>query len=855
MNSNFWINLFRRSSTIVRRPRQARSPATCRPQLEALEDLVLPSGTTIVPTDMLASQPIVSPQAGSSTPSGLSPAQIRQAYGFNQITFSNGTVQGTGAGETIALVDAYDDPSIATDLSVFDQQFGLSAPPSFTKVGISVSGAASTTTFPTANSGLAGEIQLEVEWAHAIAPGANILLVEANSSSDTDLLNAINYARQQSGVVAVSMSWGGSEFSGEASDDSYFTTPSGHAGVTFFGSSGDNGSPAIWPALSTHVIGVGGTSLSLNSQGNYGSESAWSGSGGGLSSYLSQPSYQQGLTIHNGTSVISANGKRSGPDVAYDANPNTGFAVYGSYGWGGWAQVGGTSDAAPQWAGLIAIVDQGRALAGLGSLDGYTQTLPDLYKLPSTDFHSVTSGSNGTYQAGAGYNLVTGLGTPIANLVVAGLVGGSSSSGGSSKPPTIATASHVVSQTSTTASLSVLGADAAGASSLTYSWTTLGTPPAPVAFSANGTNAAQNTTATFSQAGSYTLQATVTDPSGLTVTSQVTVIVSQTLTSIQVTPGSATVAPGGTSQFSATELDQFGNAMAKQPTFTWSLSSSSAGTLSSTGLFTAGSSASGSVTVKAVAGSLTGSATVTIASTSVLLQDNFSAGGGNWTITSGPYDYYLVNANGQTRLEVDNEGFTVSRVVAGQSNWTNYSYQATLNIDGSSTGSASLLARVQDNNHLYFFGYDIPMGEWIIAKKAGSTTTILAASAPYAALANTDYTVDAVVNGTSLQLYVNGVQEVATTDSSYTHGMIGFSGTDAIADLGNVIVTTVSAAQAQKQNKIALASVQFHPAATQSSTASFSQGWYGGWLGSAWQVVSSDFASFFSGPNSHHSQW
>src|SRR5205807_737888 len=105
---------------------------------------------------------------------------------------------------------------------------------------------------------------------------------------------------------------------------------------------------------------------------------------------------------------------RASPDVAYDANPNTGFAVYDTYGQGGWLQVGGTSASAPQWAALIAIADQGRALAGLGSLDGFTQTLPKLYQLPAADFHDITSGSNG-FAAGPGYDLVTGRGSPVAN--------------------------------------------------------------------------------------------------------------------------------------------------------------------------------------------------------------------------------------------------------------------------------------------------------------------------------------------------------------------------------------------------------------------------------------------------------
>jgi len=564
MKSRSWLSLFRKPSPLVSRRKKTQT-ASFRPKLESLEEMILPSGVTFVPTDLLATHPVAIAQAGSGGPAGLNPTQITHAYGFDQVTFKNGTVKGDGTGQTIALVDAYDDPSIAADLNVFDQQFGLQAPASFTKIGLNSSGQASNTTFPPADSGWAGEIELDVEWAHAVAPGAAILLVEANSASESDLLAAVNYASNQPGVATVSMSWGSSEFSGEASYDGYFTTPTGHSGVTFFASSGDNGSPALWPALSTHVVAVGGTTLSLDSQGNYLGETGWSGSGGGISQLLSQPTYQQGLVIHNGSSVISANGMRTAPDVSYDTDPNTGFAVYGTYGWNGWAEVGGTSDAAPQWAALVAIADQGRALAGQGALDGFTQTLPDLYKLPSTDFHDITSGSNGGYSAGSGYDLVTGRGTPIANLVIRDLVGTSSSI----QPPTIASAAKVVSQTATSANLQVLGADAAGESSLTYTWTAIGSPPAPVSFSANGTNAAKNTTATFSKTGSYTLQVTVTDPSGLTATSQVTVTTNQTLTSIKVSPASATVSPGGQQQLTAQTLDQYGNPMAQQPTFTW----------------------------------------------------------------------------------------------------------------------------------------------------------------------------------------------------------------------------------------------------------------------------------------------
>lgn len=377
----------------------------------------------------------------TSGPTGYSPAQIRHAYGFDAVAF--GTTAADGAGTTIAIVDAYDDPNIANDLKQFDLQFGL-PDPVFRKVNQSGG-----TTMPAANAGWASEIALDVEWAHAIAPGASILLVEANSNSMSDLMAAVNYARNQPGVIAISMSWGGGEFSSETTYDSYFTTPSGHASVTFFASSGDSGAPVSYPAASPNVVSVGGTSLFLSS-GSYSSESGWGGSGGGISAYESQPSYQAGVVTQSAT-------RRANPDVAYDSDPNTGFPVYDSYnntGTAKWSQFGGTSAAAPQWAALAAIADQGRALAGLGSLDGRTQFLPALYQLAAADFHDVTSGSSTglpTYSAAAGYDLVTGRGTPVANLVIMDMVawGGGSTTTSAPTAPTsftaIATSSSQVS--------------------------------------------------------------------------------------------------------------------------------------------------------------------------------------------------------------------------------------------------------------------------------------------------------------------------------------------------------------------------------------------------------------------------
>jgi subtilase family serine protease len=357
--------------------------------------------------------------ATSSTVTGYTPAQIQSAYGFNQLSFNSGKTAANGAGQTIAIVDAYNDPNIAGDLKTFDTRFGLAA------ADLKVVNQTGGSKLPASNGGWAEEISLDVEWAHSIAPGANILLVETSSDSNSSLLAGVNYARNAAGVSVVSMSWGGSEFSGETAYDSYFTTPSGHTGVTFIAASGDDGSAGgvDWPASSPDVLSVGGTSLSITSTGAYSSETGWSDSGGGVSRFEGEPEYQTG---------VQSDDARTVPDVAADANPSTGVAVYDSYtydGASGWEEFGGTSAAAPQWAGLISIADQGRVLSKLGTLNGSTNTLPTLYSLESSsgtysaDFHDITSGASSfSTRAGAGYDLVTGLGSAKANNLVPALV-------------------------------------------------------------------------------------------------------------------------------------------------------------------------------------------------------------------------------------------------------------------------------------------------------------------------------------------------------------------------------------------------------------------------------------------------
>jgi len=334
----------------------------------------------------------VSPLVRGGGPTGLSPSQLRTAYGVNQISF--GSVSGTGAGQTIAIIDSYFDPNISSDLARFDSQYGLSAPPSLTQYvenGLWWN-----------NSGWALETALDVEWAHAIAPAANIVLVEAQPDLN-DLFSAVGFASGLSGVSVVSMSWGAGEFAGETAYDSVFTTPAGHNGVTFVAASGDSGTTE-YPSASPNVLSVGGTTLNVSSQGAYLSEKGWSGSGTGSSPYESEPSWQSTATSASG---------RTTPDVAWDANPSTGVSVYDSvpyYGQSGWFTVGGTSVGAPSWAGLIAIADQGLAQNHIGSLSN-AQT--SLYQSSSSNFNQLSAKT---------YGLVTGLGSPKANLLVPALV-------------------------------------------------------------------------------------------------------------------------------------------------------------------------------------------------------------------------------------------------------------------------------------------------------------------------------------------------------------------------------------------------------------------------------------------------
>jgi subtilase family serine protease len=390
--------------------------------VEALEDRLVPSSPGKFPTPPINLPIVYLPDQSATPPAGaITPQQMRTAYGINQVTFNG--IQGDGTGQTIAIIDAGDNPAfvsstdpnfVNSDLHKFDQQFGLPDPPSFMKLNEQGQNG----NYPPSNvAGFAGEEALDVEWAHAIAPGANIDLIE--TTTDSDLIGpVVQLAASLPGVSVVSMSFSGAEFSGESAFDSLYTTPAGHQGVTFFGSTGDTGQPGGYPAYSPNVVAVGGTTLSIDANGDYLGETGWSGSGGGISQFEPQPPYQSGVVTQSTT-------QRTIPDVSFDADPDTGVAVYDSFDNGTatpWVQVGGTSLACPCWAAIVAIADQDRTLAGLGTLDGATQTLPKIYSLPQSDFHDITSGNNG-FAAGPGYDLVTGRGSPVAQLLIPDLAG------------------------------------------------------------------------------------------------------------------------------------------------------------------------------------------------------------------------------------------------------------------------------------------------------------------------------------------------------------------------------------------------------------------------------------------------
>ncbi|WP_055590725.1 protease pro-enzyme activation domain-containing protein [Streptacidiphilus griseoplanus] len=427
--------------------------------------------------------------APHATPSGYGPSQYDAAYRFNQL----GT---DGTGQTVALweFDGYK----SSNLTAYNTQYGLSGPAATT---VSVDGA----NYDSSPGDGQGEVELDSEIVRGVAPKATQLVYEAPNSDQGEIDMAAKIVSDNRAQV-VSISWGSCEpdttpSSMTAVNNSFIQAAA--QGISIFSASGDDGSrdctrstsgsgvkAVDFPASSPYNTGVGGTNLSL-SGGAYGSEKAWSTSGGGVSTQFAKPSWQTGSAT-----------KRTVPDVASDADPNTGFAIYTA---GGWYQYGGTSAAAPLWSGYTALYNQKATAAGKSRLG---QANPALYQVAtgsgySAAFHDVTSGSNQDYSTTTGYDQVTGWGSPIGDGLATALLGGTS--GGNTV--TVTNPGNQSTAVGTAASLQIKASDSASGQTLTYSASGL-----PAGLSINSSTGLIS--GTPSTAGTSTVTVTVKDGTG-----------------------------------------------------------------------------------------------------------------------------------------------------------------------------------------------------------------------------------------------------------------------------------------------------------------------------------------------------
>lgn len=345
----------------------------------------------------------------SGGPAGLTPDQVKKVYGFYKIA-------NQGEGQKIAIVVPYDNIYAEYDLGIFSSTFSL--PPCTTANGcfnkVYASGV-----MPPQNNDWANEAALDIEWAHAIAPKAQIFLVEASSGNQPDLFKAVQVAATKANIVSMSWVMAEGTWITALNLDSYFMNPN----VNFVAATGDDGTGLNYPAVSPYVLAVGGTSLTIDpNTGKRVSEVAWPNSGGGISKVEMAPSQQKQYPLPNNPKQY-----RGVPDVAYGADGVTaGYSVYNSnpnsLGQRGWSVVGGTSAAAPQWAGLIALAN---TQAGKN-----ISVKPLLYKIAKQNykmsFVDITKGQNGNCgyvcQAQVNYDYITGLGAPHAKYIVDNLV-------------------------------------------------------------------------------------------------------------------------------------------------------------------------------------------------------------------------------------------------------------------------------------------------------------------------------------------------------------------------------------------------------------------------------------------------
>ncbi len=376
-----------------------------------------------------------------------SPQEIRRAYNLDPVL--NGGFNGTG--QSIVIIDSFGSPTIQKDLKIFDAGYGLPDPPSLKEYA-----PLGKVKFDPTNNDMvswAVETTLDVEWSHAMAPGANIVLMTSpvdetqGDQGMPEFLYLEQYAVKHNYGKIISQSWATTE-------NTLFNHPGGKQilknfetfyqqadaqGVTIFGSSGDGGvaNPNVngqiypfptvnFPASSPYITAVGGTSLMATIHGQYQSEVGWSGSGGGISQFFPEPAYQQAYLPSSDQQLL--NGYRGLPDISSNADPNTPVLIYLSFlgpSQAGYYGIGGTSEASPTWAGIIA---DGNQMAGrpLGFINQalYQISAGNQY---AASLHDVTKGNNSShgitgYHAGPGWDAVTGLGTPNAAKLLQQLI-------------------------------------------------------------------------------------------------------------------------------------------------------------------------------------------------------------------------------------------------------------------------------------------------------------------------------------------------------------------------------------------------------------------------------------------------
>jgi len=396
------------------------------------QQITTPAGTVIVPpssierpeerglrahTNHLIFVP-GKPQVTPGPPAGENPGSLACVYNIVSLYQNSGCptnpsgsfANPTGGGGVIAIVAAYHYPTAYTDLSAFSGQFNLPVLNDCTNNPLTTN-CFQVVSATSGNCGWNQEAALDIEWAHAMAPGASIVLVEAASSSLSDLLAAVDYASGIAGVRQVSMSWGSGEFPRERNYDFHFN----RSGIAYFASSGDTGGKTIWPGVSPNVVSAGGTRVNRDGSGNFTGESAWSketcgsgpcGGGGGPSRFEARPSYQNVIQGIVGSS-------RGTPDFSFDADPYTGVAVYGPYcssSGSGWMVFGGTSVSSPALAGIVNLAGHN---LGSGSGSSYPEQVLLYTGYPnygSITFRDITSGNTG-YAAGFNWDFATGIGS------------------------------------------------------------------------------------------------------------------------------------------------------------------------------------------------------------------------------------------------------------------------------------------------------------------------------------------------------------------------------------------------------------------------------------------------------------